>query len=47
MYSCQSTDEDFLNFGTDGGVVNTIINFLLEKELIDGAIVAKTIGPFY
>jgi len=46
IYSCQSTDKDFLNFGTDGGVVNTIINFLLEKELIDGAIVAKTLGPF-
>ena len=46
IYSCQSTDKDFLNFGTDGGVVNTIINFLLEKKLIDGAIVAKTLGPF-
>ena len=46
IYSCQSTDKDFLHHGTDGGVVNTIINFLLEKEVIDGAIVAKTLGPF-
>jgi len=46
IYSCQATDIDFLKYGTDGGVVNTIINFLLEKELIDGAIVAKTIAPF-
>ena len=46
IYSCQSTDKDFLRFGTDGGVVNTIIHLLLDKELIDGAIVAKTLGPF-
>jgi coenzyme F420 hydrogenase subunit beta len=46
IYSCQSTDHDFLTHGTDGGVVNTIINYLLEKEYIDGAIVAKTISPF-
>jgi len=46
IYSCQSTDEDFLKYGTDGGVVNTIISYLLEKKLIDGAIVAKTKVPF-
>jgi len=44
--SCQSTDENFLKYGTDGGVVNSIINYLLEKKLIDGAIVAKTKVPF-
>ena len=46
IYCCQSTDKDFLQHGTDGGVVNTIIHYLLEKKLIDGAIVAKTLGPF-
>ncbi|MFX1425699.1 MAG: Coenzyme F420 hydrogenase/dehydrogenase, beta subunit C-terminal domain [Promethearchaeota archaeon] len=46
IYSCQATDKDFLKFGTDGGVVNSVINYLLEKKLIDGAIVAKTISAF-
>ena len=46
VYSCQSTDETFLKFGTDGGVVNSVINYLLEKKLIDGAIVSKTKAPF-
>ncbi|MFX0007567.1 MAG: Coenzyme F420 hydrogenase/dehydrogenase, beta subunit C-terminal domain [Candidatus Hermodarchaeota archaeon] len=46
IYSCQSTDEEFLKFGTDGGVVNTIINYLIEKKIIDGAIVAKTKSTF-
>lgn len=46
IYSCQSTDETFLKYGTDGGVVNSIINYLLEKKLIDGAIVAQTKVPF-
>ncbi|MFX0069740.1 MAG: Coenzyme F420 hydrogenase/dehydrogenase, beta subunit C-terminal domain [Candidatus Hermodarchaeota archaeon] len=44
--SCQAVDREFFNYGTDGGVVNAIINFLFEKELIDGAIVAKTLAPF-
>ncbi|MFW9896663.1 MAG: Coenzyme F420 hydrogenase/dehydrogenase, beta subunit C-terminal domain [Candidatus Thorarchaeota archaeon] len=44
--SCQATDEEFLKHGTDGGVVNSIINYLLEKELIDGAIVSRTDAPF-
>jgi coenzyme F420 hydrogenase subunit beta len=42
IYSCQATDKDFLKFGIDGGVVNSIINYLIEKKVIDGAIVAKT-----
>ena len=46
MHSCQATDKDFLSCGTDGGVVNSLLNFLLEKEWIDGAIVAKTLAPF-
>jgi len=46
IYSCQASDKEFLQYGTDGGVVNSIINYLLEKKLIDGAIVAKTKGAF-
>ena len=46
IYSCQSTDSKFLKYGTDGGVVNSIINFLIEKKQIDGAIVAKIESPF-
>ncbi len=46
IYSCQSNDADFLKYGTDGGVVNTIINYLIEKKMIDGAIVSNTNAPF-
>jgi len=46
LYSCQSVDSDFLRHGTDGGVVNALLNFMLEEKLIDGAIVAKTKAPF-
>ncbi|MFX1304446.1 MAG: Coenzyme F420 hydrogenase/dehydrogenase, beta subunit C-terminal domain [Promethearchaeota archaeon] len=46
IYSCQATDKEFLKYGTDGGVVNSIINYLIENKMIDGAIVAKTKAPF-
>jgi len=46
LYSCQSIDYDFLRKGTDGGVVNSLLNFMFEEKLIDGAIVAKTKAPF-
>ncbi len=46
IYSCQATDAEFLKYGTDGGVVNSIINFLIEEKLIDGSIVSKTEAPF-
>ncbi|MFX0033203.1 MAG: Coenzyme F420 hydrogenase/dehydrogenase, beta subunit C-terminal domain [Candidatus Hermodarchaeota archaeon] len=46
IYSCQATDPEFLKYGTDGGVVNSIINFLIETKVIDGAIVSKTDAPF-
>ncbi|MFX0145848.1 MAG: Coenzyme F420 hydrogenase/dehydrogenase, beta subunit C-terminal domain [Candidatus Hodarchaeota archaeon] len=46
IYVCQTNDEEFLKYGTDGGVVNTLLNFLLEKKMIDGAIVAKTKAAF-
>jgi coenzyme F420 hydrogenase subunit beta len=46
IYSSQATDAEFLKYGTDGGVVNSIINYLIEKKLIDGAIVSRTDAPF-
>jgi len=46
IYSCQTNDPEFLKYGTDGGVVNTIINYLLENKIIDGAIVSKFDAPF-
>ncbi|MFX1447817.1 MAG: Coenzyme F420 hydrogenase/dehydrogenase, beta subunit C-terminal domain [Promethearchaeota archaeon] len=46
IYSCQATDKEFLEKGTDGGVVNSILNYMMEKKLIDGAIVSKTYAPF-
>jgi len=46
IISCQASDPDFLRAGTDGGVVNSIINFLIEQKEIDGAIVSKSEAPF-
>ncbi len=46
IYSCQATEKAFLENGTDGGVVNSIINYMIEKKMIDGAIVSKTDAPF-
>lgn len=46
IYSCQSTDDKFLKYGTDGGVVNSLINYLIEEKKIDGAIVAKMKNQF-
>jgi len=46
IYSCQAIDKEFLDRGTDGGVVNSILNFMIEKKFIDGAIVSKTYSAF-
>jgi len=46
LNSCQAVNSTFLEYGIDGGVINSILNYLLEKKIIDGAIVAKTKAPF-
>ena len=46
LYSCRATDYDFLRHGVDGGVVNSLLNYMFDKKLIDGAVVAKTKAPF-
>ncbi|MBY9016639.1 MAG: Coenzyme F420 hydrogenase/dehydrogenase, beta subunit C-terminal domain [Candidatus Lokiarchaeota archaeon] len=46
IYSCQSIDFDLLRQGTDGGVVNSLLSYMFQENLIDGAIVAKTKAHF-
>ena len=43
--SC-STSEEIKVRGTDGGVVTSILMYLLENNLINGALVCKKEGPF-
>ncbi|MBL7149366.1 MAG: Coenzyme F420 hydrogenase/dehydrogenase, beta subunit C-terminal domain, partial [Candidatus Cloacimonetes bacterium] len=45
VFSAHSTDEDVLKVATDGGVVTSILIYLLENKVIDGAIVSKRMGP--
>jgi len=44
--SSQATSEEIRNHATDGGVVTAILMYLLDKNLINGAIVSKREGPF-
>ncbi|MFW9819912.1 MAG: Coenzyme F420 hydrogenase/dehydrogenase, beta subunit C-terminal domain [Candidatus Thorarchaeota archaeon] len=44
--SCHATSEEIRKRATDGGTVTAILNYLLDKKLIDGAIVCKRKGPF-
>ena len=44
IFSARSTDEEVLNVATDGGVVTSILIYLLENKIIDGAIVSKRTG---
>ncbi len=46
IYSCQANDRAFLKNGTDGGVVNSLIHFFIEQEVINGSIVSKSDNPF-
>jgi coenzyme F420 hydrogenase subunit beta len=45
IFSARSTDKEVLNVATDGGVVTSILIYLLENKVIDGAIVSKRMGP--
>jgi coenzyme F420 hydrogenase subunit beta len=44
--SSQATSEEIQKRATDGGVVTAILSYLLDKNLINGAIVSKKEGPF-
>lgn len=40
----QSTDEDIRKRATSGGIVTTLLIFALKKEIVDGALVTKSLG---
>ena len=44
--SSQSTSEEIRARATDGGVVTGILSYLLDRNLIKGALVCKKEGPF-
>ncbi|MFX0097940.1 MAG: Coenzyme F420 hydrogenase/dehydrogenase, beta subunit C-terminal domain [Candidatus Hodarchaeota archaeon] len=44
--SVQAVDDAIKKKATDGGAVTAILAYLLQKKLIDGAMVAKKSGPF-
>ncbi len=44
--SSQANSEEILKNATDGGAVTAILSYLLDRNLINGAIVSKKEGPF-
>ncbi len=44
--SARTTDKKIHEICTDGGVVTSLLVYMLDHSLIDGAIVSKKIGPF-
>lgn len=42
----QTTDEEILKIATDGGVVTSLLLYLLDNGSIDGAILSRKTGPF-
>jgi len=44
--SSQTTSEEIRSKATDGGVVTALLSYLLDHNLINGAIVSKREGPF-
>jgi len=46
IVSARSTNPDILKRATDGGVVTSIIHCLLDKKMIDGAVVSKKTSQF-
>jgi len=44
--SAQTTNKDVKEICTDGGVVTSLLLYLLDRNLINGAIVSKKIGRF-
>ena len=46
ILSARTTDKDILKVATDGGVVTSLLLYMLENNLIDGAVVSKRTGLF-
>ena len=44
--SAQTTNEEVKRICTDGGVVTSLLLYLLDRNLINGALVSKKIGRF-
>ncbi|MBN1755431.1 Coenzyme F420 hydrogenase/dehydrogenase, beta subunit C-terminal domain [bacterium] len=44
VLSARSTDPEILKVGTDGGVVTSILLYMLEHNIIDGAVVSRKTG---
>jgi coenzyme F420 hydrogenase subunit beta len=44
--SARTTNSEIFKNCSDGGVVTSILHYLLDKKLIDGAIVSQKTGPF-
>jgi coenzyme F420 hydrogenase subunit beta len=47
LLSAQTTNPDVGERCTDGGVVTSLLLYLLDKHMIDGALVSKSDGPFH
>ena len=46
IVSARATDKDILDAATDGGVVTSLLAYMLENDIIDGAIVSRRTGLF-
>ncbi|MCK4307788.1 Coenzyme F420 hydrogenase/dehydrogenase, beta subunit C-terminal domain [candidate division WOR-3 bacterium] len=46
IFSARATDKNILKVATDGGVVTSLLSYMLENNLIDGAVVSKKTGLF-
>ena len=46
VFSARSTDSDVLDVATDGGIVTSILIYMLENNIIDGAIVTQKEGSY-
>ncbi|MCD4818763.1 MAG: hypothetical protein K8S23_08730 [Candidatus Cloacimonetes bacterium] len=44
IFSARSTDDEVRDVATDGGVVSSLLIFMLENNIVDGAIVSKRVG---
>ncbi len=42
----RSTNDEIRNLATDGGVVTSMLLYMIEQKAIDGAIVSRKTGPF-
>ncbi len=47
VVSTQTTSQEILENATDGGCVTSLLQYLLESNLIDGALVCSKEGPFH